>query len=92
MNYELPSDTEIGDSMGPLEESGASKKGFLMFSKVKAGKEVSDKKAEDNEFDLSGVDMSEAITEFINMLDIDNKSEVAKYTTELYNRSVDRPK
>ena len=48
--------------------------------------------AEDNEFDLSGVDMSEAITEFINMLDIDNKSEVAKYTTELYNRSVDRPK
>ena len=47
---------------------------------------------EDNEFDLSGVDMSEAITEFINMLDIDNKSEVAKYTTELYNRSVDRPK
>ena len=53
MNYELPSDTEIGDSMGPLEESSASKKGFLMFSKVKAGKEVSDKKAEDNEFELN---------------------------------------
>ena len=48
--------------------------------------------AEENDFDLSGIDMIEAITEFINMLDIDNKSEVAKYTTELYTRSIDRPK
>jgi len=55
MNYELPSDTEIGESLGPMEESGASaKQGFIMFSKVKAGKEVvSDKKDELNEFDLN---------------------------------------
>ena len=48
--------------------------------------------AEDNDFDLSGIDMKEAIGEFINMLDIDNKSEVIKYTTDLYNLSIDRPR
>ena len=48
--------------------------------------------SEENEFDLSGIDIVEAINEFIGLLDIDNKSEVVKYTTELYNRSVDRPR
>ena len=48
--------------------------------------------AEDSDFDLSGIDMIEAISEFINMLDIDNKSEVIKYTSELYNTSMDRPR
>ena len=43
--------------------------------------------SEEGEFDLSGVDIIEAITEFVNLLDIDNKSEVVKYTTELYNRT-----
>ena len=42
--------------------------------------------SEEGDFDLSGVDIIEAITEFVNLLDIDNKSEVVKYTTELYNR------
>ena len=36
--------------------------------------------------------MVEAITEFVNLLDIDNKSEVVKYTTDLYSRSMDRPR
>jgi DNA repair exonuclease SbcCD nuclease subunit len=43
---------------------------------------------EDDEYDLSGIDVIEAVSEFINMLDIDNKSEVVKYTTELYKRSI----
>ncbi len=47
---------------------------------------------EDSEYDLSGVDMVNAIYEFINLLDIENKSEVIKYTTDLYNRSIDRPR
>ena len=42
--------------------------------------------SEEGDFDLSGVDIIEAITEFVNLLDIDNKSEVVKYTTDLYNR------
>ena len=48
--------------------------------------------SEEGEFDLSGIDMVEAITEFVNLLDIDNKSEVVKYTTDLYSRSMDRPR
>lgn len=36
------------------------------------------------EYDLSGVDMEKAITEFVNMLEIDNKQDVIKYATGLY--------
>ena len=36
------------------------------------------------ECDLSGVDMEKAITEFVNMLEIDNREEVIKYATGLY--------
>lgn len=36
------------------------------------------------EFDLSGVDMEKAITEFVDMLDIDNKQDVVNYTVKLY--------
>lgn len=47
---------------------------------------------EEGEYDLSGIDIMEAISEFINLLDIENKNEVTKYTTELYKRSLDRAK
>lgn len=47
---------------------------------------------EEGEYDLSGIDIMEAIDEFINLLDIENKNEVSKYTTELYKRSQDRSK
>ena len=36
------------------------------------------------ECDLSGIDMEKAITEFVNMLEIDNKEDVIKYATGLY--------
>jgi len=39
------------------------------------------------ELDLSGVVVEKAIEEFINLLDITNKSEVIEYTTALYLRS-----
>ena len=39
------------------------------------------------ELDLSGVIIEKAIDEFVNMLDIQNKSEVIEYTINLYNRS-----
>ena len=42
---------------------------------------------EDADLDLSGVDITKAIQEFVNMLDINNKKEVVEYTTSLYNRS-----
>jgi len=35
-------------------------------------------------YEYSGVDYETAITEFVNMLDINNKSEVIQYTIELY--------
>jgi len=41
----------------------------------------------DEEFDLSGIDMEQAICDFVNLLDIDNKEEVAKCTIELYKQS-----
>lgn len=41
----------------------------------------------DDEFDLSGIDMEKAITDFVNLLDIDNKEDVVKYTIELYKQS-----
>ena len=47
--------------------------------------------SEEGDFDLSGVDIIEAITEFVNLLDIENKSEVVKYTADLFARSTDRP-
>lgn len=37
-------------------------------------------------YDFSGIDVSNAIEEFINLIDIDNKEEVIKYTTSLYRR------
>jgi DNA repair exonuclease SbcCD nuclease subunit len=41
----------------------------------------------DDEYDLSGIDMVKAISDFVDLLDIDNKEDVAKYTTELYKKS-----
>ena len=38
-----------------------------------------------NEVDLSGVDIPRAISDFVNMLDIQNKKEVTEYTVTLYN-------
>jgi len=41
----------------------------------------------DSEHDLSGVDISVAIEEFVNLLeDIPNKKEIIEYTVELYNK------
>jgi len=40
-----------------------------------------------NELDLSGVDIAKAISDFVNMLDIQNKKEVVEYTVSLYNSS-----
>ena len=36
------------------------------------------------DFDLSGIDMAKAISDFVNMLDIENKEDVTKYTVDLY--------
>jgi hypothetical protein len=41
---------------------------------------------EDKE-DLSGIDVEQAIEEFVNMLDIDNKKDIIDYTLGLYERS-----
>jgi DNA repair exonuclease SbcCD nuclease subunit len=41
----------------------------------------------DKEFDLSGIDMEKAIFDFVNLLDIDNKEDVAKHTIELFKQS-----
>ena len=41
--------------------------------------------ADQSEIDLSGVDISRAITEFVDMLDIQNKKDVTEYTISLYN-------
>lgn len=49
------------------------------YSKIKVAKE--------NEIDLSGVDITKAIEDFVNLLDINNKKEVVEYTVSLYNRS-----
>jgi len=38
----------------------------------------------DDEYDLSGVDMEKAITDFVSLLDIENKEDVSKYTIDLY--------
>lgn len=41
----------------------------------------------DNDIDLSGIVIEQAIEEFINLLEISNKKEVIDYTIQLYNRS-----
>lgn len=41
---------------------------------------------DDQDCDLSGVDINKAIEEFINILDIQNKKEVIEYCTELYKK------
>lgn len=43
---------------------------------------ISDK----SEKDLSGINIPEAITEFINLLDVEEKDDILKYTIELYNK------
>ena len=42
--------------------------------------------ATQDEIDLSGVDISKAITDFVEMLDIQNKKDVTEYTISLYNQ------
>lgn len=51
----------------------------IYYSKIKI--------KDDNDVDLSGVDINQAITEFIDMLDINNKKEVVEYTVSLYNKA-----
>jgi len=41
----------------------------------------------DKNQDLSGIDISKAIIEFVNMMDINNKEDVIAYTLNLYNQS-----
>ena len=40
--------------------------------------------SDDTRKDLSGIDIEAAIEEFIDLMDIDNKSKVTEYTLELY--------
>jgi DNA repair exonuclease SbcCD nuclease subunit len=40
------------------------------------------------EKDLSGIDITTAIEEFVNLLDIQNKKEVLSYTLDLYNKCI----
>jgi len=42
--------------------------------------------ANQDDVDLSGVDIPRAITDFVEMLDIQNKKDVIEYTTSLYNQ------
>jgi DNA repair exonuclease SbcCD nuclease subunit len=51
----------------------------ISYNKLKV-KDMSD-------VDLSGVDIAQAIEEFVNLLDINNKREVIDYTLSLFNRS-----
>jgi len=43
---------------------------------------------DDQNFDLSGVDMNKAIEEFVNLLDIENKNNVSKYCLDLYKKAL----
>jgi DNA repair exonuclease SbcCD nuclease subunit len=45
---------------------------------------------EDQACDISGVDMSKAIEEFIDILDIEKKSEISKYCVELYKKALNK--
>lgn len=42
----------------------------------------------DEKQDLSGIDIEQAIHEFVNLLDIKNKESIISYTTELYRRCI----
>ena len=42
---------------------------------------------DESDQDLSGIDISKAIIEFVNMMDINNKQDVVNYTLELYTQS-----
>jgi len=44
--------------------------------------------SENTEKDLSGIDIPCAIEEFINLLEIDDKSNILEYTLELYNKCI----
>jgi DNA repair exonuclease SbcCD nuclease subunit len=39
---------------------------------------------QDDDFDLSGIDIKQAINDFVNMLDINNKKDVIEYSCSLY--------
>jgi len=41
---------------------------------------------EDSRTDFTGIDIKSAISEFVNLLEIENKSEVEKYTVELFKK------
>ena len=41
----------------------------------------------DNKEDLSGIDIPQAIQEFVNLLEIKNKKEIIDYTLGLYEKS-----
>lgn len=41
---------------------------------------------DESDADLSGISIANAIEEFVNLLDVDNKKNVIQYTTELYNK------
>ena len=41
---------------------------------------------EEGENDLSGISITSAIEEFVNLLDVDNKQKIIQYTTDLYNK------
>jgi DNA repair exonuclease SbcCD nuclease subunit len=43
--------------------------------------------SDEKDQDLSGIDVSKAIIEFVNMMDINNKEDVISYTLNLYNQS-----
>ena len=42
---------------------------------------------EENEYDLSGVDIPTAIEEFISILDIEDKEKISDFTLDLYKRT-----
>jgi len=42
---------------------------------------------EDQSYDLSGVDMGKAIEEFVDLLDVDQKTDVSRYCLDLYKRA-----
>lgn len=42
---------------------------------------------DEKDHDLSGIDVTKAIIEFVNMMDINNKQDVINYTLNLYNQS-----
>jgi DNA repair exonuclease SbcCD nuclease subunit len=44
--------------------------------------------SEDNNYDLSGVDVQKAIEEFINLLDINTKKETIEYCLDIYKRAI----